>query len=197
LQNKTQNEIKKRNELTLAYIELGSDPVFSKLSFPLQQKYIGEAIKVGEETARWLEDLYQTRDPRKIAQKLKINVRGEASKQGKKFIKSSSDFKNKEIIIYRNVIDKLLRVVDKPGFSDKILKILVALELFHYLEQTKVGVVYKQFEFPGLKLGPFESKKYIKGLSRVAAYAFVYNLLELELTSVNFDYLVYVLFTKQ
>ncbi|MCX5751675.1 MAG: hypothetical protein NT099_08460 [Candidatus Saganbacteria bacterium] len=186
--------LQERNKITLAYIELGNDPVFKKLPVARQQELILAAIKIGKETAHWLQDLYQESDPRKIAQAMKIRVRGDEVK-GKK-VKSFYDPQKEEIVIYRNVVDGLLRTVDLPGFSENILKIFVALELFKYLEKNKIGVVYKKFELPGFKLGPFESKKNMPGLSLVASYAFIWTLLKLPMTAANFDYLVYVLFTK-
>ncbi|MDD5383182.1 MAG: hypothetical protein PHH60_05975 [Candidatus Margulisbacteria bacterium] len=181
-----------RNRIALAYMELARDRTFQKLSEDHKLKLMEEVLAVGDEVAGWIINEYGTNDPRKIAAELGVRVFGEDRGKSK-----GSEYRQekKEIIIYRNFHEKLLREVKSTELSDHLLKFIVAHELFHHLEMNRVGQVYKRYKFGGWRLGPYVREHYIKGLSDVAAQAFTQTLLGLEISPQVFDYLTYVLYT--
>jgi hypothetical protein len=190
---KKRKAIVERNRVTLAYMELAKDKHFEKIAEDQKLKLIKEVISIGDEVASWVVAEYGSKDPRKIAAKLGVKVFGEdrGRTKGSEYRKEQ-----KEIIIYRDFHEKLLREVKSPELSEHLLKFMVAHELFHHLEMIRVGEVYKRYKFESWRLGPYVKDVYIKGLSDVAARAFTHSLLDLEISPQVFDYLTYILYTK-
>ncbi|OGC11462.1 hypothetical protein A3K48_03005 [candidate division WOR-1 bacterium RIFOXYA12_FULL_52_29] len=176
-----------RNRLALAYLELADDPLFSSLGENEKLKSLREALRDGDEIAGKVIAEYRSHDPRKIAALLGIRIFGEEKKG---LVRSEYRPATKEIVLSRRFHDKLRRQVHIPELSERLLKIVVAHELFHYFELERFGEVYKKFRFKAWEVGPFASHKQIKGLSEVAAQAFTQTLLGIELTPEVFDYML-------
>jgi len=181
--------IKERNRLTLAALELTRDKNYHRLPQSEQVHLIKEVLNIGEEVAKWVSAEYGTSDPRALAEKLGVKVFGAEGGQirGSEYRPGTPG----EIVISRKLLDRLHKEVTLPDLSDRILRFVIAHELFHHLEKTRIGLVYKRFAFPG----PFWTKWYIKGLSEVAAQSFTQALLGIEISPQVFDYLTYILFT--
>ncbi|OGC07890.1 hypothetical protein A3F86_03100 [candidate division WOR-1 bacterium RIFCSPLOWO2_12_FULL_45_9] len=193
VQNEARSAIGERNRITLAYMELARDKTFQRLSEEQKLHTVREVLSIGDEVAGWVLAEYDTNDPRKIASKLGVRVFGEdrGKKKGAEYRKGKN-----EIVVYRDFHEKLVREIKSAELSDHILKFMVAHELFHYLEISRVGQIYKRFKFNGWRLGPYKKDRYIKGLSDVAAQAFTLSLLGLEISPQVFDYLTYILYTN-
>lgn len=181
--------IRERNRITLATLELAKDKNFIRLPEEERLHLTEEVLKIGDEVAAFVISKYGTSDPRSIAEKMRVKIFGAEAGQGK-----SSEYRRStgEIVIFRNKLDHLTKEVTLPDLSDRILRFLIAHELFHHLEETQIGLVYRRFAFPG----PLWTKRYIKGTSEVAAQAFTQTLLKLEFSPQVFDYLTYILFTS-
>jgi len=184
---KTATAISERNRVTLAYLELARDKVFSKLPEDEKIRLIKEVQAIGDEAAGWVAQEYASGDPRKIAVKMGLRVFGEDRDAG-----GTSEYRRekKEIVISRKFHEKLLHEVQSVELSERLLKLVVAQQLFHHLEAERIGEVYKRFKFKSFQLGPFIREKEIRGLSNVAAQAFTQTLLNLDVTPQVFDYLV-------
>lgn len=189
---KTATAISERNRVTLAYLELARDKVFQKLAEEEKVKLIKEVQAIGDEAASWVAQEYGTDDPRKIAVKMGLRVFGEDKNSG-----DSSEYRRekKEIVISRKFHEKLLREVKSAELSERLLKLVVAQQLFHHLEAERIGEVYRRFKFQAWQIGPYTREKMIRGLSNVAAQAFTQTLLGLEVSPQVFDYLVMTSFT--
>jgi hypothetical protein len=189
-----QQALGERNRLALAYLELAKDKTFQHLSEEEKLSLIKEVIAVGDEVARVIMAEHGTNDPRKIATRLGVRVVGEdcGKARGSEYHKE-----RKEIIVYRDYHEKLLREIRSTELADHLLKFVVAHQLFHHLEVNRVGEVYKRYKFPVFKIGPYVREKQIKRLSNVAAQAFTQSLIGLEISPQIFDYLAYVLFTAK
>ena len=174
VRNEARSAIGERNRITLAYMELARDKTFQRLSEEQKLHTVREVLSIGDEVAGWVLAEYDTNDPRKIASKLGVRVFGEdrGKKKGAEYRKGKN-----EIVVYRDFHEKLVREIKSAELSDHILKFMVAHELFHYLEISRVGQIYKRFKFNGWRLGPYKKDRYIKGLSDVAAQAFTLSLL--------------------
>jgi hypothetical protein len=190
---KKDKAIVERNRLALASMELAKDKVFQKLPEDQKQKLIKEVLAIGDEVASWIVAEYGTKDPRKIASKLGVKVFGADRGRTKR-----SEYHNerKEIVVYRDFHEKLLREVKSTELSENLLKFVVAHELFHHLEMDRIGEVYKRYKFEAWRLGPYVRESYIAGLSNVAAQAFTHSLLGIEISPQIFDYLAYMLYTN-
>jgi hypothetical protein len=191
-QKKSPAAISDRNRLALAYLELAKDKVFQKLPEEEKNKLIKEVLAIGDEAASWVVAEYGTDDPRKIAVKMGLRIFGEEKKS---LNRSEYRREKKEIAISRKFHEKLLREVQSKELSDRLLKLVVAHELFHHLEAERIGEVYKRYKFKTFQMGPLAIEKEVKGLSDVAAQAFTHTLLGLEVSPQVFDYLVLTSFS--
>ncbi len=191
-QKKLPAAISDRNRLALAYLELAKDNIFQKLPEEEKNKLIREVLAIGDEAASWVTAEYGTDDPRKIAVKMGLKIFGEEKKN---LDRSEYRREKKEIVISRKFHEKLLREVQSKELSERLLKLVVAHELFHHLEAERIGEVYKRYKFKTFQLGPVVIEKEVKGLSDVAAQAFTHTLLKLEVSPQVFDYLVLTSFS--
>ncbi len=192
-ENRTQRHaLGERNRIALAYLELAKDRTFQRL--PEEQKLglIKEVTAIGDEVAAQIVAEHGTNDPRKIAARLGVKVLGEDRGRAR-----GSEYRpeKKEIVVYRDFNEKLLREVKSTDLSERLLKFVVAHQLFHHLEVNRIGEVFKRYKFPVWKLGPYVRENQIRGLSNVAAQAFTQSLIDLEISPQVFDYLTYVLYT--
>ena len=186
----TQQAIGERNRIALAFMELSKDKTFTNLTDEHKLKLVREVLAIGDEVANWVMAEYGSNDPRKVAIKMGVKIFGENGNKGKgtEYRKES-----KEIIVYRSFHEKLIEKVQAPELSENLLKFLVAHELFHHLEMSRIGEIFKRYKFRVWSMGPFSKEKFIKGLSRVSAHAFTWTLLGLEISPQVFDYLTYIL----
>jgi hypothetical protein len=187
MSKKNSGAIVERNRIALAYLELARDKVFQQLPEEEKNRLVKEVLAVGDEAASWVKAEYGTDDPRKIAVKMGLKVFGEEKKN---LSRSEYRHERKEIVISRKFHEKLLREVRSKELSERLLKLVVAHELFHHIEAERIGQVFKRFKFKVRQIGPFVIEKFIKGLSDVAAQAFTQTLLGLEVSPQVFDYLV-------
>jgi hypothetical protein len=179
--------ITERNQLALAHLMLANDRVFTRLPEEDKLAVLKEVRQAGAEAADWVRKEYGTDDPRKIAVKMGLRVFGE---EHKKLKRSEYRREKKEIVISRKFHEKLLREIESAELSDRLLKLVVAHELFHHLEAERLGEISRRYRFKVWGLGPLRIERRIKGLSDVAAQAFTERLLGLETSPQVFDYLL-------
>lgn len=181
--------IKERNRITLAALELAHDKNFHNMSPEERLKLISDVLTIGEEVAENIISEFGTDDPRKIAEIMGVKILGSDSGNLKK---TEYRKKEKQIVIFHDTLKRITSEITAPELSDRILRLLIAHELFHHIEEVKIGPVYKRFKFKGKLWFSY----YIKGLSDVAAQAFTQKLLNLEISPQIFDYLTYIMFTS-
>ncbi|MBU0687186.1 MAG: metallopeptidase family protein [Candidatus Margulisbacteria bacterium] len=195
-QKRHKGPISQRNRIAFAFMELARDKTFQKVSSEKKLELIQNALDVGDQVAVWIHSEHNTRDPRKIAERLGLKVFGEDKGMvAGKVKRSEYRHESREIVIFRDTLERLMSEVDSKELSERLLRLLVAHELFHHLERTQVGEVSKKFMITAWKFGPFERKREIKKLSDVSAHAFTQSLLELDFSPLVFDYLTYTLYT--
>ncbi|OGC25487.1 hypothetical protein A2291_03290 [candidate division WOR-1 bacterium RIFOXYB2_FULL_42_35] len=188
-----QESINERNRIALAFMVLAKDKTFARMPEEQKMNLVKEVLTIGDEVAGWLQSEYGSNDPRKIASKMGIKVFGEDNGKAKR---SEYRDETKEIIVYRDFHNRLLKEVKSPELSEHLLKFVVAHELFRYLEMNRIGEINKRYKFTAWKLGPYGKEKHIKGLSAVAAQAFTQTILGLEISPEVFDYLTYILYSS-
>ncbi len=186
-----QNTIEKRNRFTFAYLELMRDPIFLKLPFNERSRLIKETLSSAREMALWAEAEFKADDPRVLATLLGIKVYGrEKGWQAGKPKKSEYLSDKNEIIIYRDVLERLLPQIDEKSLSECLLRFLVAHQLYFHLEKTRFGELPKKFRIPWIKVGNFVVYRDVKRLSHLAAYAFACHLLKVNFSPKVFNFLV-------
>jgi len=182
-------DIKEKNKYLLALAELSSDRFFKKLSAEEVFNIIKESISVGEKLADDIYNEFNERDTRKISERVGVRVLGSDNGGAKK---SEYSAKEKNIIVYRDVVERINAEITTQALSDKILRILVGLELFSFFDEERFGFFYKKFQFKLFLNFKFQVKK----ISNVVAKAFVHKLLEIEMTDEVFANLIYLYHLK-
>ncbi|HHT05280.1 MAG TPA: hypothetical protein GXZ97_03310 [Hydrogenispora sp.] len=85
----------------------------------------------------------------------------------------------KKIIMYVGAIKKWAE--SNKLALEKALEIILAHELYHHLECTKLGLTSKQYMVPTLQIGRFKwGKSSILALSEIGAHGFAYTYYELQ-----------------
>jgi len=191
---KTSGAISDRNRIALAYLVLAGDKTFQPLPEEEKNRLVKEVMAIGDEAASWVAAEYGSNDPRKIAVKMGLKIFGEEKKD---LDRSEYRRAKKEIVISRKFHARLLQEVQSKELSERLLKLVVAHELFHHLEAERIGEVYRRFKFRVFQLGPLLIERTIKGLSDVAAQAFTQSLLGIEVSPQVFDYLVLTSFAAR
>lgn len=167
---------------------INRDRKFLTLDDKEREKIVDGAISCGISAAKEIRDEHETNDPRKIVQNIGIVVRGVNGGVKEDFIiRSEYRSKDKEIVIYRDSLNIMMRkALEEADAVDTPMKILIAHELFHYLEQEKLGPMPEKFALKRWKVGPFEHKTKIKSLSEVGAHAFAQALLDVSYSPLDF-----------
>ena len=180
----------------LAYLELKQDMLFHKIPDEKIPYYVSSSLEKGRNMAlkyqgETLEGMFNT-----------LNILVSPAKNNGSFykVKFRAQFEvdskgNKEIIVYNQSIQEL---ADKNLITfENMKKIVLAHELFHFLEESFGEVVSEELEaIETFKIFGFSRKAKISRTSEVAANAFAKKFLKLKYLPNYFDY-QYLLTTHQ
>jgi hypothetical protein len=194
-QEKHKGLIAHRNQLAFAFLELAGDRTFQKLPDEKKLAFIQGALEIGEGAAVWVMAECGQDDPRRIAEHFGLKIFGEDKGIGSQKMKRSEYRPDKStIVIFRDTLERLMGKVASKDLSDRLLRFLVAHELFHHLEKIKIGCVAERFQVTTWRFWRWEKKRSIPKLSDVAAQSFTQSLLSLDFSPLVFDYLTYILY---
>ncbi len=183
----------------MSLAELREDLYYKKISEEKIRYYINESIKIGQEAANNILNKYQGSSLIEICEEKKLKLDKPDEEYDFEIVKLRGEYDSDEnsIILYDLSIKKLEKALNdaKVGLElsyDEIKEIQIAHELYHYLEDTEIGVTYKKLEDVRI----FLTKKYpIKKTSDIAAHIFCKELLKLSYHPKLLDY-CYLIGTK-
>ena len=108
-----------------------------------------------------------------------------------------------KVTIFKDSVDKAIDLIDKENLQElfnnvNIEEILLAHEIFHYIEEHNRDDMFTQTEKIRLwKLGPFKNDSNIVCLGEIAGMAFAKELLQLSYSPYILDsFLVYLYYPK-
>jgi hypothetical protein len=178
-------------------MQLSRDILYKKIPAIMRDKLVNQALKIGRQTARDIAIEYGTQDPILIAKKLGIKIEEVSSKSfiGNILLRAEYVTSPPTIRLYKNSIFWLIGTITRLKLEDifppeKIMAIHVAHEIFHHIENVKIGLVSKCYTVNILKIGPIRIKSEIKSLSEIAANAFADTLLNLKVPCGMLDYII-------
>jgi len=196
INNQNNAALDNRNRFALAYLCLARDAKFLKAPEVERLKLIKSVLSFGDSVARGIVNEFGTNEPREITQKLGLKVVGEDSGSlGSLLKRSEYRPKRKEIVIYRDSLNKLMKEVAADDLSDRLMKLLIAHELFHFFEHTSYGSIPSRFNVSRWEMGPVSLKAEVPAVKEVAAHAFAETLLGIKQTPLVFDYLTYMFYS--
>ena len=185
-----------RNRIVMSYLCLARDRRFFRIPEEGRIKLIQSVLEFGDELAEKIRTEFGTSDPRRIVEAMGLKVVGaDKGKRGTLLRRSEYRPGTKEIIIYRDALNELMREVSAVDLSDRLLKMLIAHELFHHLEHSRLGSVPKRFRVALWKLGPLTRYLKMRRVSEVAAHAFAETLLDIKQSPMVFDCLTYLFYS--
>jgi len=185
-----------RNKVLLAYLTLSRDKKFFKISEQDRLKLINAVQDFGSGLARDIKKEFGATDPRRIVEMMGLKVIGEdRGIRGTLLTRSEYRPRAKQIVIYRDSLNQLMKEVASEDLSDKLMKLLIAHELFHHLEITRKLNIPRLFRIKRWSLGPITIFVKIRAVSEVAAHAFAEELLDLKQSPMVFDYLTYIFYS--
>jgi hypothetical protein len=185
------------DELVLGYILLARDPLFRRMSQEMRFKIIKCATLIGKIVAQNIWKELGTKDPVMLAKKLgiKIVISDEEYIMGSAIQFSEYWHNHSTIIVYEKFIWELAKWLNRGNLAHPIVvedlrSACVAHELFHFIEETRVGSLREKFKVCTLAIGPIRIKSGVMTASELAAHAFTKELLSMKFSPILIDYLV-------
>jgi hypothetical protein len=167
----------------LALQELRRDPCFPSLSVAQQQEYIVSALAMGREQG----ERYRGRGVLALVTELgaRFVIRDEEGVIAGLPTRAEYDSGTGLITVYRPSIESLDRMLgETPRIEEAeslALRVLIAHELFHHLEATRIPPVSEQL--PSVIVSRFAGwwkvRRHVRSCSEIAAHAFAQTLMDL------------------
>lgn len=171
------------------------DPLSGRITPDQQIKYASEAMAVGKKLANRLQVEYGYVFPEEVIQKQGLNL----------FFRSGQSITGQLMFAYFEEPNSITVFLDNANAADALLQeqdlqsalgnvktsnLLIAHELYHYLEQNEPDVFTAQKHITLWKLGPFENRSRIMCLEEIGAMAFARELTGLQCSAYIFNVLL-------
>ncbi|MCI5628511.1 MAG: hypothetical protein MR346_02640 [Clostridium sp.] len=175
------------------------EPLRGKFGKEEKLNLIKKANLCGKEYAKKIREENEQVDVYKIAKKLGIEVDYPQRPNGGGHIIFAQFVNPNKVTIFKDSVDKAIDLIDKENLQElfnnvNIEEILLAHEIFHYIEEHNGDDMFTQTEKIRLwKLGPFKNDSNIVCLGEIAGMAFAKELLQLSYSPYILDcFLVYL-----
>ena len=175
-----------------------SEPLNGRFDSELRNELFRKSFDCGQEMAEECALKYGTRDPKKIAEAVGIKVDYPLQPQNSGRVLFAEFILPSEIRVYRDAIDRAKWRFEEPGVTEalgevKVENLLIAHELYHYLEeQQKTEVWTRTYRFDMKAFGFIKNSAKVVSLSEIAAMGFCKRLNKLPYAPYVMDaFLVY------
>ncbi|MDO4925514.1 MAG: hypothetical protein Q3980_07595 [Turicibacter sp.] len=179
------------------------DPLHGKFNREEKLELIEKANLCGSEYAKKIREENGDIDVYEIAKRIGIEVDYPQRPNGGGHIIFAQFVNPNKVTIFKDSVDKALDLIEKEKLNElfnnvNIEEILLAHEIFHYLEEHNGEDMFTKIEKITLwKLGPFKNDSNIVCLGEIAGMAFAKELLELPYSPYILDsFLVYLYHPK-
>ena len=173
---------------------LCEDPVYRKIPEHLRPEAVFRAAAFGRKAIEGLAERFGTRGPGTIARGLgaQVVLSQEPHVFGKVVRTSTYAHRSRTITIFTGAVDEMNRMLSEElggvlGLRD-VAPVYLAHELFHHLEEDRLGRAANCLQITTLKLGPLVLRSGIGQMSEIAADAFSQALLGLRTAPRLLDY---------
>ena len=179
------------------------DPLNGKFSTDEKLEYIEQANLCGKEYGKKTREQNKELNIYEIAEKLGIEVDYPQRPNGGGHIIFAQFVEPNKVTIFKDSVDKAIDMIDKEELNELFLnvnieEILLAHEIFHYIEEQNENNIYTRREKIRLwKFGPLKNDSNLVALGEIAGMAFAKELLQLEYSPYILDiFLVYLYHPK-
>ncbi|SHD77664.1 conserved protein of unknown function [[Clostridium] ultunense Esp] len=186
--------MERASDRLMSMAELMEDHSFKKIPKDKIDYFIDESIKIGIETAINSMDKYKSLE--EICEDKKIKVELDTTEYDFEMVKFRGKYKEEreKIIIYDGSIKRMEIAYRELGIRflnyNNIYRILLAHELFHYMESKEIGNTYEKLdEVNVFRLGPIKKSYPIIKTSDIGANIFAKKFLNLSFNPKVLNYL--------
>ena len=161
------------------------EPLRGKLDHGQRLALTVEALTCGAATADHLAAQHQTSNPAELARKLGLDLAYPTMPQDVSRVLFAEFRPPKQINVFADGLDKAKALLGQPGVAEilggelPIDQILIAHELFHYIEEEQKDIWPKTYKIKLWGLGPIQNFSTISVLSEIAAMGFCKRLTHL------------------
>lgn len=155
------------------------EPLNGKFTEEQRKDWMEQAIECGQEYCRLICKKYSSNDPVSLAKAMGLNVSYPSLPENADRVLFAEYRMPNKITIYMDAVRKANRQLENPEVAAvmtgklNVSKLLLAHELFHYVEDQYKSDIFTQTEKIRLwSIGPFHNDSQIIALSEIAAMAF-------------------------
>ncbi len=166
------------------------DPIEGKFTLEQKLAYTRAANACGEMWAEKTADEFGARDPLLLTQKMGLTLKTPCTPIGGGQVLFAQFVEPDEITIFTDCLDKASVLGDLLPPREELLRIILAHELFHAVEERHKSEIYTRTERVELWRKPFSNRSPIACLSEIAAMSFARQLLGLSFHPYTLDVLL-------
>lgn len=188
--------INRANDKVMAMADLMEDELYKKIPKDKISYYIDESIKIGQEVAKEIKTKYSDKTIREVFSEEKVKIELDKSEYDFQTIKLKGKYDpiNSKIIVYHKSINKMVSSYKTLGADfldyDLVYRILLVHELYHHIEEERIGATYNRLEFVNsFKRLPINKPFPVKKTSDIAANIFTKEILNLSFHPKILNYL--------
>lgn len=187
--------LKTLDKYTWGKYTFNRDPIHNKVSYEKKKEMIEKADECGRLEAIALKNKYGAKSCLEYAELLGIKVSKLEDGDSKDYILFAKFNSPNKISIYMKNVRKAEELVEDEKLNMlldgvKIEDVLIAHEMFHFIEDKNKGIYTRTEKIELWKLGPVKYNSGLVALGEIAAMAFAKELLQLSYYPNLFDILL-------
>ncbi|ROR28258.1 hypothetical protein EDD66_105199 [Mobilisporobacter senegalensis] len=168
------------------------DPLNRKIDSDLRTHMIKNANFCGIEQARKLKNQYGPATVKEYAKKLDLKIKYEDSDGADNYIVFAKFNYPDKVTIYQGNIEKVTNLLEEKDMNEMmehvdIESMLLAHEMFHYMEEQDEKIYTRTETIELWKIGPLRNKSKLMAIGEIAAMAFARELLGISYSPYVFD----------
>lgn len=185
-------ELLRLNDIEWGFYAFSRDPLGGRLSDNEKKELIIEANRCGVEQAKKLKAQLGKKTVREYANIIKTQVLLEDSDGCDNYIVFAKFNYPDKITIYSGNVKRVEKMIEENDMGEilgqvDIESVLLAHELYHFIEESDKDIYTKTKKIELWKLGPIRYKSKLLALSEIAAMSFAQELLDLDYNPYIFD----------
>jgi len=171
------------------------DPFVVRIKPDQQMNYTHEAMNCGKNLARRLRTEYGDVSPEELVKRMGLHLNYQNGQSSDGYLMFAYFEEPDSITLFLDNADATDALIDELGVRDslgdvKTSDLLLAHELYHYLEQNQPDIYTAQKHITLWKVGPFENRSRIICLEEIGAMAFAKELVGLRCSAYLFNVLM-------
>lgn len=170
------------------------EPLKRKINSMQRKEMIQKAIMCGREEAKEFRHRFGVETPKSLYEKLGLHIFYSPEESTKYQIVFAQFIEPNQVVVFREVLHKIEELLERESLTIRghytAEEIMLAHELFHFVESLKEQTIYTRTERIELWRRPFSNKSPIAVLSEIGGMAFAKELLGLDFCPFMLDILL-------